>query len=496
MIQSFRAKIERLPRTLQMCVALLCGAIGGLAQEPYSIPGTLLVCLCAGFFLHAGTKNHWHAARTGWLFGTGYFLLCLTWITEPFMVDAARHGWMAPFALVLLSAGLALFWAAAFGVARAFGSSWALVLTWPLAEISRAYIFTGFPWAMPPQATVDVVAGQALAWVGPHGLMLGLCFAAWGIICVGHWARWGLLAASLGVLIAPVPNTDIALTDHTVRLVQPNAPQHEKWDADKFPVFTNRLLDATAAGGAPDLVIWPETALPYLARHAGPVFAAAAERARGAPVVTGLQRYEDGKYFNSLVVVQTGGIVSHTYDKHHLVPFGEYLPLAPLMERLGLRGLAENFGSGFGAGPGPQVLDLGELGKALPLICYEAVFAHDVSGAPSRPDFLMQVTNDAWFGAGKGPLQHLAQARMRSIEQGLPMARAANTGISAMIGPKGQVLASLPLNQAGHVDARLPVPLPPTLYSRTGDFPVTLTLLVLLVLTGGLKRRKGTLSRR
>lgn len=483
------ARFAAFPVVAQWSLVALCGALGGLAQEPYGLSVTILLSMCAGVWLCAQAPSAWAAARTGWLFGTGYFLICLTWITEPFMVDAATHGWMAPFALVLLSAGLALFWGAAFGLARMAGTPLALALTWPLTEITRAYIFTGFPWAMPSQATVDVVAGQALAWAGPHGVMAGLSLAACLSVLTTHWLRYGFLAVSALLLIAPLRPVAPDLTGQTVRLIQPNAPQHEKWNPEKIPVFMNRLLDFTAAGEAPDLVIWPETALPYLAQNAAPVFEAAALRARGAPVVLGIQRYDGAQYFNSLMVVQTGGIVSHTYDKHHLVPFGEYLPFSDLFRGIGLRGLAENFGSGYGAGPGPQVLDFGILGTALPLICYEAVFAQDVSQAPERPGFLMQITNDAWFGQGKGPRQHLAQARMRAIEQGLPMARAANTGISAMIGPRGRVLASVPLNEAGFVDARLPAPLPPTLYSRTGDLPLMALLMVLLTLTTLRKRR-------
>ena len=179
------------------------------------------------------------------------------------------------------------------------------------------------------------------------------------------------------------------------------------------------------------------------------------------------------------------------YDKHHLVPFGEYMPMGDLMARFGIHGLAAQEGNGYSSGPGARLLDLGALGAGLPLICYEAVFAHDVNAAPARPSFLMQVTNDAWFGKAAGPKQHLAQARMRAIEQGLPMARAANTGVSAMIDPWGRVTASLALNTEGYVDAALPKPLPPTLYSRSGDLPLTLLLALLLAGMAVLRRRAG-----
>jgi len=159
------------------------------------------------------------------------------------------------------------------------------------------------------------------------------------------------------------------------------------------------------------------------------------------------------------------------------VPFGEYMPLGDLLARFGIYGLAASHGHGYSAGPGAQVLDLGAIGRALPLICYEAVFAHDVNAAPERPNVILHLTNDAWFGTGAGPQQHLAQARMRAIEQGLPVARAANTGISAMIDGWGRITASLPLNTAGYLDAALPAPRAPTLYSRSGDLPFALLLL-------------------
>ena len=188
-------------------------------------------------------------------------------------------------------------------------------------------------------------------------------------------------------------------------------------------------------------------------------------------MVLGVQRRTETQFYNSAVLLGPSANVTQTYDKHHLVPFGEYVPFADVMNRWGIRGIASQFNSGFSAGPGAELMDLGPLGQALPLICYEAVFARDVNAAPKRPAFLMQLTNDAWFGKGQGPLQHLAQARMRAIEQGLPMARVANTGVSAMIDPWGQVTASLALNQAGFLDARLPAPRAATIYSRLGEWP-------------------------
>jgi apolipoprotein N-acyltransferase len=208
-------------------------------------------------------------------------------------------------------------------------------------------------------------------------------------------------------------------------------------------------------------------------------------------VVLGVLRYEDDRVFNSMVHLDGNGQIAGLYDKYHLVPFGEYMPLGDLAARIGFFGLAAQAGQGYSPGPGAELMSLGDFGPAVPLICYEAVFPQDVNAAPGRARLLLQITNDAWFGTWSGPYQHLAQARMRAIEQGLPMVRAANTGISAVIGPRGRILASIPLGQAGYADAKLPEPLPPTLYARSGDWPVFLLLLVAAIGIAGVQRRRG-----
>lgn len=470
------------PRWGLLCLAVLAGACGAFAHAPFDIVPAIVVPLATGFVLLRAATTWRAGALSGLALGLGYFALTLTWITEPFQVDAATTGWMAPFALVLLALLLATFWALAFGFARwSGGGAVALVVAWAGVEMLRAYIFTGFPWGSPPQALVDAWAGQGLAWLGPYGLFAAMLAAVALAASLPRLMAGGALVALLAFLLIPVGGNDSPMTPHTVRLIQPNAPQDEKWDPSRIPVFVNRQIDYTAAPGTPDLIIWPETALPYLAENAGSVFDVIAEAAGGTPVVLGIQRREDSAYFNSLVVLDGAGQITQTYDKHHLVPFGEYMPAQWFFRHINVGGLAQRASGGYAAGPGPQVLDFGALGTALPLICYEAVFAHDVGRAPARPAFLMQLTNDAWFGARSGPQQHLAQARMRAIEQGLPMVRAANTGISAVIDPKGRITAALGLNEAGFVDANLPTPGAPTLYARTGDLLMALILLVTLV---------------
>lgn len=424
------------------------------------------------------------AALLGWLFGTGYFIFGLSWIVEPFQVDPDRHAWMAPFALVFLAAGLALFWGAAFALAARLGQGgWrllALLAFWTLAEFGRAYLFTGLPWAALGQFWIDTSAVRLLPWVGPHGLAMA-CLA----ICL----PLGLLRQRPVIAVVPVVIAGVALaalpplaeparSDHIVRLVQPNAPQHQKWHPDFAWGFVRRQIEFTAADPRPDLVVWPETSVPVLLENEAGLLQAISEASGGAQVVMGVQRRGQSRYHNSLIALDGSGAVSATYDKAHLVPFGEYVPFADFWARFGVFGLAAQASGGYAPGPGAQLLSL-SIGRALPLICYEAVFPQDVNAAPARPDYLLQITNDAWFGSYSGPYQHLVQARMRAAEQGLPMMRAANTGVSAMIGPRGQLLDSLALDEAGYVDSQLPVALPPTLYSRSGDWPMFLLTLLL-----------------
>ncbi len=469
------------------------GALAAIGQAPFDLPVALLIGFIAVFALFPLADTPKRAALWGVAFGSGYFALTLMWIVEPFFVDAPRYGWMAPFALVFLSVGLALFWGLAFGVARWFGhgagmSALILAITLTAAEVIRAYIFTGFPWGMPAQALVNGIMGQAAAWVGPHGLNLLLFIGVVVVAQVGpKIAKTIAFAALIAVVLWPLPEIiEPAQQDgRIIRMIQPNAPQDEKWDPQRIPVFYQRQITLTGAApiaGAPrpNLVIWSETALPTLLQYAEKPLREIARAAGGAPVVLGVQRLAGRRMFNSLIVVTPEGQVSDQYDKHHLVPFGEYLPMAKFLARFGLRGLAASDGSGFSAGEGPALVNVPGFGRAMPLICYEAVFPQDVNNAPERPDFLMQITNDAWFGEFSGPYQHLAIARMRAIEQGLPMVRVANTGVSAMIDARGRITASIALGTSGFADAVLPPALAATLYSRTKDWAIIVLLIVVL----------------
>jgi apolipoprotein N-acyltransferase len=284
-----------------------------------------------------------------------------------------------------------------------------------------------------------------------------------------------------------------------VRIVQPNADQRLKWDPAWAQVFHDRQVALTAArdnGAAPpDLVIWPEAALPALLDQSGDLLAEIAVAAGDGAVVLGITRAEGLRYFNSAVVLAGDAVPLAVYDKHHLVPFGEYIPFGDVLSRVGIGAFAARYGFGFTPGPGPQVVPVGgRIGSVLPLICYEAIFpahARHPSDSLERPALLVQLTNDAWFGTVAGPWQHLAQARVRAIEQRLPLARSANTGISAMIDPTGRIVASLPLDTDGRIDAPLPRAMDPPPYARYGDVPVLAALVLLAGLMLGWRARNA-----
>jgi len=469
--------------------AILAGLLLAAAQAPLSLWPLLPVGLCLSLYVFTQCTSSRAALKIGWVLGTSYFAAALPWIVEPFFVDAARHGWMAPFALLLMAGGLALFVAVPFWGAARLRTPWALVVFLPVADLLRGYLFTGFPWGLWSYGWLNTPIAQAAAWIGPYALgAFSLLLCALPIF----WSvRKGLGSAAAGfALLAAVGLWDrsrpaeMQADAPTIRLIQPNAPQHLKWDREHIPTFFRRSVDYTAAAPSPDLIVWPETSVPVWLNEADRALARISDAAGDVPMVLGIQRYEDRDAFNTAAVMDASGEVIQIYDKHHLVPFGEYVPLGGLLTRLGLGPMVET-ASGFAAGPGPQLIDLPGIGTALPLICYEAVFPRLSQQAGARPDLLLHLTNDAWFGTWAGPQQHLAQARFRAIEQGLPLLRSANTGISAVIDARGDVLRALPLGEAGFIDAPLPPARAPTLYSRTGNLPfaVFLALISALFLT-------------
>ncbi|MFQ5438430.1 MAG: apolipoprotein N-acyltransferase, partial [Paracoccaceae bacterium] len=466
------------------------GVAGAGGQSPLSLPllslGALFLILMVFRTVPRGAASFW----LGWLFGAGYFSATLFWIVEPFLVDASQTGWMAPFALVLMSGGMALFWGAGFWMAGQLPSPRArpvlLIATLGLAELARAYALTGFPWALVGYIWYATPIMQLSAYFGPHGLgALTLVIVTLPLVVprvVVGLTLSAAIAAAAWIVGSQRENLPASVRENpvTVRLVQPNAAQDQKWDPRYSPVFFQRQLDLSAAknGSYPDLVIWPEAAVTFWLGDDPARQRAIAQSAGPARVIFGVRRHGDTRYYNSLAFLDREGSATHVYDKRHLVPFGEYIPLGWLLSRFGIHGLAASEGGGFSSGLNTNLLDLGALGKVQPLICYEAIFPALLHRSGERPDWLLQITNDAWYGQMAGPQQHLAIAAFRAVEQGLPLVRVANTGISAVIDARGHTVASLGLGEAGYLDASVPGTLRATLYSRTGDIPVPIFYLI------------------
>lgn len=483
----------------RMAAGMLAGAGLAGAQPPLSWIPLIFLTLPIVLWLMDGTRRAMGAFGLGWSVGVGFFGAGLFWIVEPFMVEPEVFGWLAPVALIGMAGGMALFWGAAFAAAHRFwhpGWSRAILLAavWSLIEFARGHVLTGFPWALQAYAWIDTPIAQVLALTGPYGLtfltlcaglVLGLArppaIVAAGLLVA---AGWGFGAWRLS---APAP---VRADPVQVRIVQPNMPQNEKWLPGREQAFFRRhlALSAAPADPMPDVTIWSETAVAFvLDNDPAAQAAAAASVGPDGHLLLGIRRAESRAggwaWFNALAALGPDGAVSAVYDKVRLVPFGEYIPLKGLTARLGIPALTTLTRGGFTPGPGPRVVSAPGVPPFLPLICYEAIFPEAARARGERPQWLIQVTNDAWFGEISGPYQHLAQARARAIEQGLPLARAANTGISAMVGPRGEIVAELGLGEQGYLDAPLPGTLPKTTYARIGDGPSVLLMVSIFVLT-------------
>ena len=479
---------SRLTSWRRVALAFGLGLLVALGQAPFGLWWVALPALGGVIWLIDRADRVRDALWIGLAAGTAQFALALSWIVEPFLIDVARHGWMAPFAIVFLSVGLGLFWGASAAIARTTPApALAFVAAFATLEWQRGVILTGFPWAMLGHAWIGTPVDQIAALAGPSGLSLLVLLAA-ALPVAWRWRGAAgsalILAAAFGFglwrLDQPLP----APREGVVRLVQPNAAQSLKWDQALADAHLDRLLDLTAAGRPADLTIWPETAVPFMLEYAPSVAGMVTAASEGKPVVVGIQREAAGLYYNSLRVLEGEGSEFARYDKAHLVPFGEYMPLGDLAyDWFGLTAFAAQAGNYYSAGPGPQVLDLGRFGKVLPLICYEAIFPRFVAAAPERADWMLQATNDAWFGVWTGPFQHFDQARLRAVEQGLPLVRVANTGVTAVVDARGRVVEALPFGTMGALDIAVPGALPPTPYSRWGDLPMFLLLVGLVVLT-------------
>ena len=460
-------------------VALAAGALAALALPPFHVLPVLLVAFPV-LLAHIDQAGHARAAaRRGWWFGFGHHLFGLYWITEAILIEAARFWWFVPIAVPSLSALLAVFialpawiaWHAARGAARVM----VLAGGWVLADLARQFIGTGFPWN--PLGSVWAIPGlagdvmlQAASLVSVHGLTLGTIVLACAPVLSarGRVLCLGMLLAWIGFGVARVAAPSPPDQDMTVVLVQGNVPQGQKWDPLLLNTVFERYLRLTeeglaAAGSGPRVVVWPETASPFQFSTDANAREAVAAWGQGMPVLAGSVRFDaEGRPRNTLFALTGTGAIAALYDKWHLVPFGEYQPnWIPI-------GIQIVPGGGFARGPGPATLRVEGLPPVGALICYEAIFPGQVVDESDRPAWMVNVTNDAWFGTSTGPRQHLAAARLRAVEEGLPLLRAANTGISVAFDAKGHEITRLGMEQTGFRTVALPSPLPITFFARVG----------------------------
>jgi apolipoprotein N-acyltransferase len=504
-------------------IAFAAGAISVLALAPFNVWPLLFLTFPIAIWLIDGSasgrrRGIMRAAIVGWCFGFGYFVAGLYWIGHAFLVDAKTFGWLLPIAITGLPAYLAIYTALAFAVARALWTRGpmrllALAITLAAAEWLRGHLLTGFPWnAFGYALTGPLALAQATALFGIWGLtLLAIAiFAAPATLADDRadtrrpWLPLALAAATLLALAAygsvrlamqPTEYVDVV----RLRIMQPNLPQDEKFNFSAKPQVMRRYLSLSNRTTGPQSasladvthLIWPESAFPFFLTREPDALAQIADLLpQGTVLITGAIRAPElptgmrtPQAYNSVYVIDHDGTVLSVYDKVHLVPFGEYLPFQGLLERLGLMQLTKVQG-GFLAGDRRRAQSVPRAPSFLPLVCYEIVFPGAAVPRGERPNWLLNLTNDGWFGASSGPYQHLQQSRVRAIEEGLPLVRAANTGVSAVIDPLGRIIKSLPLNIEAILDAQLPRRVEPTLYARFGDalFGLMLGIAALFVL--------------
>ncbi len=513
-------------------IALVAGALSSLAMAPFNAWPVLFLTFPVMVWLIDGAGGgRLHglsaAAMAGWWFGLGYFVPGLYWIGYAFLVDAPTFAWLMPFAVLGLPAYLALFPAFGFALARLIWSKdgsrvIALAASLTASEWLRGHVLTGFPWnAFGYALTKPLALAQVASLIGLWGLtFLSVAIFASPAVLIDGNSRgrrpWVAPVMALLMLVAMgifgavrlslQPTTTVA--NVKLRIMQPNLQQDVRFNyAAKAEVMQKYLTLSDRASGPQStgvrdasILIWPESAFPFfLTREADALAQIDDLLPKGTILITGSVRAPDlppgtriTRAYNSIYAIDHDGSVLSIYDKLHLVPFGEFLPFQDWMEKLGFVQLTKVQG-GFIPGTGRRAMEIPNAPRALPLICYEAIFPDEVAARGDRPGWIINLTNDGWFGISTGPYQHLQQARLRAIEQGLPVVRAANTGISAVIDPMGRIVARLGLGVEGVLDSSLPAAIAPTIYARSGDIPTAMMVAAAFILV--IRRRVAKRSR-
>lgn len=505
-------------------VAFIAGLFSASGFAPLDLWPVALVCFAILLKLTHDAPSLKSALLRGWVFGVGHFTLGNNWIQHAFEYQDKMPSALGYFGVGLLALYLAVYPAMACGLAWRFShrtaphphADLAFILVaaaaWIVTEWLRATMFTGYPWNPLGVIWLPVPGvAQLAAWIGSYA-MAGVAMLAAGALYLASLRDYrplaGIAAALLIAAFALHPRAVPAGPGAPlVRIVQPNVDQEAWAEPDSDQRILGRLIDASGTPGAvPRLVVWPEGMVNYFVEDGYPdrrYYRADPRWVRGriaamlgprdVALFGGNALFFDQKGAlngagNSVWPIDAAGMLGKRYDKAHLVPFGEYLPLRPLLEPLGLARLVMG-DIDYAAGPGPQTLDVPGFGKAGIAICYEIIFSGSIVDRRHRPDFMFNPSNDAWFG-GWGPPQHLAQARLRAIEEGLPILRATPNGISAVIDGHGRVLGSVPHKQQGAIEVPLPRPLAPTLFARAGNWLAFLVVLLLVAMAVALRRRE------
>ena len=502
-------------------IAISAGALSALAMAPFNAwPVLFLTFPVAVWLIDGAAAGRWRgvpaAALSGFWFGLGYFVPGLYWTGYAFFVDAQTFAWLTPFAVLGLPAYLALYTALGFAMARLIWTRdasrvLALAVSLTVSEWLRGHWLTGFPWNAVGYALSEPLAlAQTASLIGLWGmtfLAVAIFASPAALIDSKSSGRrpWIWPAAALALLVAMgvfgairlsmQPTTMVAGVK--LRIMQPNLQQDVKFNYSAKAEVMRKYLALSDRASGPNstgvrdatILIWPELAFPFfLTREADAMAQIAELLPKGTVLITGSARAPDDarpgtkvtRAYNSIYVIDHDGSVLSVYDKLHLVPFGEYLPFQNWMEKLGFSQLTKVQG-GFIAGTRRHPLAIPNAPRALPLICYEVIFPGNVAAREDRPGWIINLTNDGWFGISTGPYQHLQQARLRAIEEGLPMVRAANTGISAVIDPMGRIAAQLGLGLEGVLDANLPSAVAPTVYARIGNIPAAIIVTIALI---------------
>jgi apolipoprotein N-acyltransferase len=513
----------------RVAIAFIAGAASTLALAPFNAWPILFLTFPVLVWLVDGAAagrlgGVGAAAIAGWWFGFGYFLAGLYWIGFAFLVDADKFAWLLPIAVVALPAGMALYTAFGLALARLLWTRGALrvlilAATLTAAEWLRGHVVSGFPWnAFGYALTGPLALAQASALIGLWGMtFLAVAIFASPAVLADHPGdsprRFLAPAASVAILLALAGYGAIRLAQHPtsfvsgvrLRIMQPNLTQDERFNYGAKQRVMQRYLALSDRATGPQTsgvkdvthLIWPESAFPfYLAREADALAQIASLLARHSVLITGAVRAAamapSGavRAYNSVYVIDRDGSIAGIYDKVHLVPFGEYLPFTDFLESLGLISLTKMPG-GFLAGDRRRLMTVPGAPSMLPLICYEVIFPDAAVPRGERPGWLLNLTNDGWFGISTGPHQHFQQARVLAIAEGLPLVRAANTGISAVVDPLGRIIKELPLGTEGVLDSGLPQPIAPTPYARIGDY-IAYALVAAGLLLGLARRRSKT----